>query len=75
VLQPTPDQVARVRRAQQIERTAHAVLAQAQYEHTVAQQDLAQALEALLLPTEHASVTAASQDPHTEEQARPHPTP
>jgi hypothetical protein len=75
VLQPTPDQVARVRRAQTIERAAHATLAQAQYEHTVAQQDLAQAIEALLLPIGHVSVTAASQDPHTGERARPHPAP
>jgi hypothetical protein len=75
VLQPTPDQVARVREAQRIEQAAHAVLAQAQYKHTVAQQDLSRAIEALLLPTGHASVTAASQDPHTGERARPHPTP
>jgi hypothetical protein len=75
VLQPTPDQIARVRHAQQIEKAAHATLAQAQYEHTVAQQDLSQAIEALLLNSTHVGVTGASRNPHTPDEPRPHPTP
>ncbi|MGW7195533.1 hypothetical protein [Streptomyces chryseus] len=49
-MQPTPEQIDRTRRAQLRERRAAATLAGAQYEHTLATQALAHAVNAMLQP-------------------------
>ena len=76
--QPTREDVARVRQAQQVERQAHAALAEAQYRHTVASQELAAAVEDMLRGPLNAarplSVTAPSQHRRTGDRAADHPS-